>query len=748
MKLNKLLFLFITTIFISGNMLAQRILLSELQTFCSNKNWETTNKTLLAQKWDYYNSEKGDDEHYDIITWAFGRNLYDNAKATGWMFLYNYDGLPNKIMYRFRQKEYYSSIQSQLKTFAYVLTDESIFDERVTATYENRDFILKIAYTREEDSSNDDDYGYNNYSNNYKKTYTVYEVNIYKKGGIYDPNNGLKKDYDEDGNLTHEYFLKNGKLEGKAKTYSPNGKLRTEYNFKNSLKEGINYDFYYSEDSDNLIKVVSNFKNGKQNGREISYLENASEKYIVGVHNYKNGILEGKAYQSRSEIIEEKNYSNGALNGTYKEYVDLKNFLLGGIAKIDTLSLPKTLIVEQNYYNDKLEGIVKQYDLTGSLKVEGVYKDSLKTGTWKFYYDVVMDEKYNKLEHSGKLYRVSEYENDKLNGKTEIYSFTNKVEIPCEKQDEEDCFKTEIIYWNEKSNYVNDEYHGPYELKDENGLIVNKGVYINGAESGEWIKTTSSDYWIYDENEKTYEKGIYLNGKRQGEWKRYNQSQKLLESYAFIDDIIHGKHTTYNKSGNPLINKYFDKGKFYKYELYNQLDEVNFIVEIKSVNYNKIKVMETNINLDSKEIINYEIVMDEPDFKLHNIIFPIQYNKLEPANKVKKGIYDLSNKEGKPLSQGEYDNNKKASKWEDYYYDQQVKVTTYFDYYGNFKSDDYFDLKKNEPFSGEFVYRDTENNISEERKIKDGLRHGTTRYKDANDKTIKKESYKEGVLKE
>ena len=182
--------------------------------------------------------------------------------------------------------------------------------------------------------------------------------------------------------------------------------------------------------------------------------------------------------------------------------------------------------------------------------------------------------------------------------------------------------------------------------------------------------------------------------------------------------------------------------------MYNQLDEVNFIVEIKDVVYNKLKVIETNINIDSKEIINYEIVMDDPDFKVNNIIFPIQYGKLAPTDKVKKGFYDLYNEQGKPLSQGEYDNNRKASKWVDYYYDQHVKVTTYFDYYGNFKSDEYYDLKKNEPFSGEFVYKDTENNVTEERKIKDGLRHGTTRYKDQNDKTIKKESYKEGVLKE
>ena len=52
----------------SGTIFAQRITLNELQHFCANKNWETTNKNLLLQKWDYYNSTKGDDEHYDIIT--------------------------------------------------------------------------------------------------------------------------------------------------------------------------------------------------------------------------------------------------------------------------------------------------------------------------------------------------------------------------------------------------------------------------------------------------------------------------------------------------------------------------------------------------------------------------------------------------------------------------------------------------------------------------------------------------------
>ena len=50
-------------------------------------------------------------------------------------------------MYRFRQREYYTAIQSQLKTL--ICSYRRInFDERVTTTYENKRFILKIAYNR------------------------------------------------------------------------------------------------------------------------------------------------------------------------------------------------------------------------------------------------------------------------------------------------------------------------------------------------------------------------------------------------------------------------------------------------------------------------------------------------------------------------------------------------------------------------------------------------------------------------
>jgi hypothetical protein len=51
-------------------------------------------------------------------------------------------------------------------------------------------------------------------------------------------------------------------------------------------------------------------------------------------------------------------------------------------------------------------------------------------------------------------------------------------------------------------------------------------------------------------------------------------------------------------------------------------------------------------------------------------------------------------------------------------------------------------------FSGKFEFIDSVNNVKQIRKIKNGLRNGTTQYINlSTNKTIKKEKYKDGVLK-
>ena len=733
-----------TIIFIlgSGTSFAQRITLSELQIFCSNKNWETTNKNLLLQKWDYYDSTKGDDEHYDLITWANGRNYNNDKKATAWLILYNYDDLPNRIMYRFRQKEYYTAIQSQLKSFGYGLTDESIHDEKVVATYENMAFVLKIAYKREVDEDEVED----NYYSNSKRTFTVYEASIYKKGGVFDPNNGFKKDYDENGTLTFEYFLKNSKIEGKATRYNSDGKITALFNFKNGNKHGKNSSYIFIEDADVYIETISTYKDGFLNGKVIEYVISPDEKYISSVFSYKNDILEGKAYASRKSIIKEMQYTNNLLEGSYKEYLDMKSVVYSGLGRIDTLSMPKLLLLEQNYSNDKLEGFAKRYDISGVKIAEGSYRDSLKTGTWNYYYDTQTNSDGSTADGSGELHWIVNYKNGLLDGASETFSVSENVIINCPEgsNKDEECYKRVIVRFHLISNYKEDALDGFYEMKRNNGELLSRGQYKTDLKDGKWMHYSISRFSDLDVSGRSYETGNYKNNLKEGPWERFSDDQSLLESYHYKLDKIDGKHITY-KNGLPVMNKYFNVEYFKKFEVLENR-QLKRSVEIISENSNFYTLKDIFYSGNGTELLTIKIDK-KGDFLIFSANFPSTYEHLLPELKVKEGLYELTSKHKQILSTGNYVENLKDGIWNDLYLNQGVQVTTMWER-GLVESETYWDVKQMRDFSGEFIYLNIQNSTREERKIKNGKRNGTTRYKDENDKTIRKESYKEGFIKE
>ncbi|MBA4319764.1 MAG: hypothetical protein C0412_15295, partial [Flavobacterium sp.] len=122
------------------------------------------------------------------------------------------------------------------------------------------------------------------------------------------------------------------------------------------------------------------------------------------------------------------------------------------------------------------------------------------------------------------------------------------------------------------------------------------------------------------------------------------------------------------------------------------------------------------------------------------------FKEFNAKEKILNGTHTVEYK-GKLIEEGNYVDNNKSGTWHSYYYDQNVRIDYEYDSSGIISSESYYDLNKNIPFSGEFIYKAGDSDLTEERNINNGYRNGATRYKDANDKTIKKESYKDGVLK-
>ena len=121
------------------------------------------------------------------------------------------------------------------------------------------------------------------------------------------------------------------------------------------------------------------------------------------------------------------------------------------------------------------------------------------------------------------------------------------------------------------------------------------------------------------------------------------------------------------------------------------------------------------------------------------------YN-LEGITGYKDGVYKFFNRNNEPIVTGKYYKEDKIGLWTNYYYDQQVKIES--NYENDIQMNEKYLTLNGGLFSGEFVFANKDENIKEVRKIKDGLRNGKTIFIDlSTGETIKKESYKKGVLK-
>ncbi len=709
---------------------AQKLVLADLHSMSSNKNWETSNKYLLSKGWDYNNSVKGDNEHYNTITWAYNKTGYETEKAPGWFYVYTFDGLPNKVMYRFRDKKIYLAIKQELILNKYKLQDEEVLDEKVIATYRNSAYILNIMYSRE---TNEDE--------EYNGSFTVYNITVYKIGGVYDPDNGNKKIFDTDGNLTSEYSLKGGEMNGVVKFFNSDGTIHKTSMMVNGFENGISTEYIYKDSTGILIgKYKGNVINDKKNGKWFINVINDDVETPFSYTHFMNDIEEGDFREVRGDTVIYGKYKNGLIEGKYSAYIDLKR--VGNLMDSDTLNFKISSIGQ--FVAKKKEGLWKNYHLSGVLESEGNYLDSLKTGKWNYYYDKYSDEDGIEMENSRKLYQVKNYNLGKLNGESFLYYTEEKEEVECvDGNKTEKCYKKKYVKELEKSNYKNGIPDGPYELSNDKNEIMFKGQYLEGKESGKW--TIKNDRVVGSDIVDNIETGIYQQGKKQGKWERFDLNNQIIASYNYTDDLLDGEQITFLKT-IPAIKRNFVKGQFNNMTVFDSIGtkKTNYaLYEISGTNYS-CKV--SSFELDKITVNTYKVSLAN-DTIIRPKSFDSDFISLSETEKVLDGYHEIQSTDNNILEQGNYENNIKNGNWSNYYYDQNVK--TEFDYAkdGSIKKEYYYDLKKNEPFSGEFIFKTEDSAITEERKIKEGVRNGTTRFLDSNHKTIKKESYKDGVLK-
>lgn len=359
--------------------------------------------------------------------------------------------------------------------------------------------------------------------------------------------NGYNRFYYENGKLSSEGYMRDGKPDGHWKTYFENGTLKSEGNRKNfNLDSTWNF---YSDSGQIIMKI--NYLDGKKNGIRTTYQEDE-----IVEENFIDDIKQGytKYYYPDGKLWKEMNFIDGLEEGTGKEFAADD----GRVIKLIQYKKGYTVDIEHINKIDKArmkQGKWKYFYPNGNISLEGDYKNDLKHGYFKEfsengnllktskYIDGIIQEDVAELAKldikteyypSGKPKIVASYKNDVPEGVRREYSPEGKIVAGY-------VFKSGTL----TGEGITDEAgtrNGPWKEFYPTGALKSEGVYKNGKRVGEWK--------FYHPNGQLEQTGLYNNnGKEEGTWIWYFATGSILREESYIDGKIDGLSTEYDETG-------------------------------------------------------------------------------------------------------------------------------------------------------------------------------------------------------
>jgi antitoxin component YwqK of YwqJK toxin-antitoxin module len=344
---------------------------------------------------------------------------------------------------------------------------------------------------------------------------------------------GYQKFYYPGGVLSSEGLLKNGKPDGYWKSYHENGKIKSEGNRRNWELDSIWK--FYNEEGKLILEV--NYKAGRKNGKKTSY---ADKETIV--ENFKNDVKDGytRYYFADGRLKLEIPFVNGVEQGFGKEF--------GADGTIVTLTEYKRgFIVDRLRINRKDQSGLKQgrwyyFYASGSLKMEGTYRNDKKEGYFKEYTE------------QGDLLRISKYVNDVIQpDAAEI----QKLEVENEYYPDGKV-RVSSMYRNGIPEGVKREFNPEGKVERaylfRDGILIGEGIIReDGNKDGPW-----KDYYP---DGKVKAEGNYDNGKQVGEWKYYHQNGRIEQAGRFSKQgKLEGTWKWYYETGTLAREEHYRNG--------------------------------------------------------------------------------------------------------------------------------------------------------------------------------------------
>lgn len=373
--------------------------------------------------------------------------------------------------------------------------------------------------------------------------------------------NGYNKFYYDNGKVSSEGMMVNGKPDGYWKTYYPSGKIKSEGNRKGSQLDST-WKFYNEEGK---VTTEFNYREGKKNGFKKTY--DSKEGFLIQEESYSSDLKQGPTniYYPSGKIKQVVPFDKNVENGTGYEYAEdgtiitLIDYKAGFIKKQERIN--------RRDKNNLKQGTWKEFYANGNVKWEGRFLNDKKDGYFKEYSekgDLLVTTKYvdGKLQKDAPELAKIEVKNEYYPNGIVKYSGGFKEDgtpegLHKEFSEQGDVINSRIF----KDGYVVAEgimdnknlEQGLWKEYHTNGQLKSQGEYKDGKRIGEWV--------FYHPNGKLEQKGKYdKKGRAQGEWKWYYETGNLLREEIYVDDQLEGPMTEYSDSGQVITKGEYMEG--------------------------------------------------------------------------------------------------------------------------------------------------------------------------------------------
>ena len=375
---------------------------------------------------------------------------------------------------------------------------------------------------------------------------------------------GIYQVFYENGQIQYDGQTKNNEFVGLWKMYYPNGGIKEIGNYKNDLSVGL-WKWYYP--TDNQLKSIVNYIDGKPDGLNIEYYQNGNIKHKAY---YKMGKKKAYVlYDMSGNEIESMDWDDKYENMVIKEEMENKEKIFKSFEMKDHLN-PK--IWDEN---DKLKKRIKEtlmaigQEFHKSLEVEAPIDDIIFTGSlanfnWSEYSDVDLHVliDFNKFDDKELIKKYFDAKKAVWNDNHDIKIKGYDVELYA--QDKDEPHESTGIY-----SVMNDEWikkPKPQDVKIDKQTIKKKVRQFEGEynrivqlyKDGKYEETRKALDKIKDKIKKYRKAGLDKGGEMATE----NLVFKTMRRSGLMDKIYElGLETTDKEYTIETLDENINEGK-------------------------------------------------------------------------------------------------------------------------------------------------------------------------------------------